>query len=187
VKLVPPLPFVARQEAGFAGGLGETVPGADVEAFVAAVDPVADKRAQIFRNGALELNGQVGDAAAGVELVGRGDRPGRAGRDAAHARSAVVPLRRVGLEFQRGDDFAQEQPRTSLVWMSMVFCPASRVRPAAPAAFPGLGRYRRRPGLRAGLADFRRKHLELFEQDVVVILAQRVTGDASLRFGCGCQ
>jgi hypothetical protein len=44
----------------------ELVPGADGEAVVAAVDPVAEQRAKLGVDRAVVLDGEVGDAAAGV-------------------------------------------------------------------------------------------------------------------------
>ena len=62
------------------------------------------------RDGAFELDGQVGDAAAGIELERGGDGGGRAGGDAAGAGAATVLLRRVRLQFERGDDLGEEEP-----------------------------------------------------------------------------
>ena len=56
------------------------------------------------------FNGEVGQAAAGVELVGRGDGLGRAGGEAAGATAAMIRLGPVGREFQRGEDFGKEEP-----------------------------------------------------------------------------
>ena len=70
---------VARGELGLAAGLRELVPRADREAIVAAVDAVADQRAQLARDRALVLDGEVGDAAPRIEPVGRRETP-RSGR-----------------------------------------------------------------------------------------------------------
>jgi len=47
--------------------LRELVPGADREAIVAAIDPVADRLAEFARNRALVFDGEIGNAAAGIE------------------------------------------------------------------------------------------------------------------------
>ena len=90
--------------------LGESVPGAGLEAVVAAEDSVADCGAQRGRDGAFEFNGEVGDAAAGVEDEGLGDGLGGAGGDAALASAASVSFGRVWEEFCGGEDFGEEEP-----------------------------------------------------------------------------
>ena len=87
------------------GQLGKAVPGAGQLAVVAAVDAVADERAQGFRDAAVVFDGEIGDAAAGVEPVGRHDGPGGAGRETGAAAAAVVDPRRVwGQDELRVDD-----------------------------------------------------------------------------------
>src|SRR5687767_10499467 len=63
----------------------KSVPRAHDLAVVAAVDAVADERAQLLRDRAAVLDGEVGDAAPRVELVGAADRLRRADVDAALA------------------------------------------------------------------------------------------------------
>ena len=67
--------FVARGEFGFAAGLRELVPRADREAIVAAIDAVADRFAKLVRDRALVLDGEIGNAAPRIELVGRRETP----------------------------------------------------------------------------------------------------------------
>ena len=62
----------------------------------------------------LVLDRQIGDAAPRIEPVGRGKRRGRADVEAAPAGAAMVGLRRVGRELERGEDLAEEQPRAEL-------------------------------------------------------------------------
>ncbi len=69
-------PGVGSHEAAFAG---ETVPGTNRQAIVAAVNAVADGGAEFDGDGALEFDGEIGNAAAGIELEGRGDGVGGAG------------------------------------------------------------------------------------------------------------
>ena len=71
------------------GLAGETVPWADSLAVIAAIDAVADQRTQLYRNAALELDRQVGDAAARIELERRDDRRGRTDINAGIATAAV--------------------------------------------------------------------------------------------------
>ena len=79
-----------------ARGGGELVPGADGEAIVAAIDAVADGGAELAGYRALVLDGQVGDAAARVELVGRRKRVGRTDVETAPAVAAVVGVGTIG-------------------------------------------------------------------------------------------
>ena len=95
---------------------------------------------------ALVLDGQVGDAAARIELVGRGEGIGRADVEAAAAAAAMVGLGRVGLELARGEDRAEEQPRAELARdeVGVLALPAE---PGAlrRAASPSAARCRRTP------------------------------------------
>jgi hypothetical protein len=56
------------------------------------------------------LDGEVGDAAPGIELEGRGKGPCRTDFEAAGAAAAPHGVRHVGIEFERGVDRAEEQP-----------------------------------------------------------------------------
>src|SRR3954468_6181059 len=86
---------IADLEIRLGRGLRESVPRADELTIVAAVDAVPDQRTQLFRNRALVLDRQVGDAAARVELVGTDDRLGRTDVDAAVAGAAMLFCRRI--------------------------------------------------------------------------------------------
>lgn len=90
--------------------LSESVPRAGLEAVIAAEDSVADGGAQLGRNGAFEFDGEIGNAAAGVEDKGLGDGLGRAGGDAAATSAAAVFFWRIGGEFCGGEDFGEEEP-----------------------------------------------------------------------------
>ena len=70
---------VARGELRLAAGLRELVPRAHRQAIVAAVDAVAHRGAQLARDRALVLDGEIGDAAPRIEPVGRRETP-RSGR-----------------------------------------------------------------------------------------------------------
>ena len=80
---------VARLEIRLDGFLRELVPRAHELAIVAAVDAVADQRAQFDGNAAAQFDGQIGDAAPRIELVRRDDRLRRTDVDAARAGAAV--------------------------------------------------------------------------------------------------
>ena len=92
-------------------GLRELVPRAHCEAIVAAIDTIADGFAEFVRDGALVLDGEIGDAAPGVELVGSRKRSRRADIEAGPARAAMVNVSIVARQIQRGENRAQKQPR----------------------------------------------------------------------------
>ena len=94
-----------------ARGVGEAVPRADREAIVAAVDAVADRRAEFLRDRPLMLDGEVGDAAPRIELERRRKGVGRAGVEAGacSCRSASRAAS-SGVELERRVDRAEEQP-----------------------------------------------------------------------------
>src|SRR6185312_11490720 len=81
---------------------------------VAAEDAVADQWPELVRDRALVLDRQVGNAAPRVELVGLGERGGRAGVEAGAAAPATVALGGIGIEREAQIDFAEKQPRPEL-------------------------------------------------------------------------
>ncbi len=98
----------ARSEFRFPPDAREFVPGADGETIVAAVDPIADRGSKLMGDRTLVLDREIGDAAARVEPVGRGERPRRAGVEAGAALTAMVRFGRVGRQVEVGQDRAQE-------------------------------------------------------------------------------
>ena len=66
--------------------------------------------AQFARNGPFVLDREVGNAAPRIELVGRGERRGRADIEAGAATAAMVVLGRVRRQVERGEDRAEKQP-----------------------------------------------------------------------------
>ena len=69
--------IVARGELRLARGFGKFVPRADREAIVAAIDAIADGFAEFARDMSLMLDGEIGNAAARIELIGRREGLGR--------------------------------------------------------------------------------------------------------------
>jgi hypothetical protein len=59
---------------------------------------------------AFVLDREVGDAAARVELIGRGEGFRRTNVEAAATRAAMADLGRVGRELGRCQDRSEEQP-----------------------------------------------------------------------------
>src|SRR3569832_948961 len=96
------------------GGLCELVPGANSQAIVATVDAVADGLAEFDRDVALMLDRQIGDAAAGVELVGRGKGAGRTNLEAARAVAAVIGFGLIRRKVEGGEERCEEEPRAEL-------------------------------------------------------------------------
>ena len=118
--------FFTGVKGSFAGDSGETIPRAGVETVITTENAVADGTAKFFRNGAFVLDGEIGDAAPRIELVGRGEGLGRAGGLAGVARAAAIIPRLVhrqrgatgdggailDLDFDRLGPFsASEQPQ----------------------------------------------------------------------------
>ena len=89
--------------------LGVAVPGAHQLAIVAAVDAIAHQRAQVQRDGARVLYGQVRDAAPGVKPVRRHDGLSRANVDAGAATAAMGRHGLAGRQCQVHINLAQEK------------------------------------------------------------------------------
>ena len=138
--------IVPRGELRLGRAARELVPRADREAVVAAEDAIADRPAELARDVARVLDREVGDAAPGVELVGRREGVGRADVEAGPAGAAMVALGRIGGEragrsgSRRGT--ARSRARARRGWCA---CPASRSRPPGRAASRARARCRRRP------------------------------------------
>src|SRR5690606_29076176 len=64
------LQVLPRHELGLGCRVGELVPRADGEAVVATIDAVSHGGAEFARDRPLMLDGQVGDAAPRIELIG---------------------------------------------------------------------------------------------------------------------
>src|SRR5690606_3952455 len=105
---------LARREVVLGAELRELVPGAEQLAVVAAVDAVADGLAELERDRAGILDGEIGNAASRIEPVGRDD--GLRGTDlhAAAARAAMGDFRFVGGQVEIGVQLAEEEPRARI-------------------------------------------------------------------------
>ena len=170
-----------RLQLGQARGLGELVPRAHGEAVVAAEHAVADRLAELRGDVALVLDRQVGDAAARIELVGRGERLGRADVEAAAAGAAMIDLGRIRLQLRRGQDGAEEQPRAELArhQIGVLALPAQPRRLAQR-----LFHQRRRVDEdldvgAAGAGKAAGDALEAGADDVVIVLALGIAGDGA--------
>ena len=75
--------------------LGEAVPWAGELTIVAAIDAIADQRAQLFGNAALEFDSEIRDAAPRVELIRGDDGLGGADLETLLTSPSMLDLRRI--------------------------------------------------------------------------------------------
>src|SRR5208283_5850922 len=88
----------------------EFVPGADGEAVVAAIDPVADRRSKFLGDWAPVLDREIGNAPPRIETIGGFEGLRRAGVEAGAAGAAMIRLPRVRLQVEIGEDRAEKEP-----------------------------------------------------------------------------
>ncbi len=128
----------------------------------------------------MVFDGEVREAAARIEPVGRHDRAGRTGREAGRAAAAVIGGRRIGRERQVREEFAQHEQRAR--------AGIDQVGVLADPAEPGIARerflqYRGRidEGAIAEAADrfldAVRELLQPAAHDVVIVAAEGVARD----------
>ena len=182
--------IVAGLQFHLAGRLRELVPRADGEAIVAAIDAVAHGGAEFARDRAGMLDGEIGDAAAGIEAVGRREGLGRADIEAGLAGAAMVGLGRVRRQGRLGQDGAEEEPRAEL--------PADQIGVLALPADTGGGGQRflhQRGGIDENLhirlrigGEAPGDTLELALDEVVIVAMAGIDGDGgALRLRQRCQ
>src|SRR5438067_977311 len=105
---------MAHLEIRVRGRARELVPRTHQLAVVTAVDAIADRLAQLNRNGAVVLDGEIGDAAPRIQPPGGDDRTGGAGRDARLAAAAVGAGALIHRQGQVRQDLAEKEPRAPL-------------------------------------------------------------------------
>ena len=103
--------IVAGAERHFAGRHRKFVPRADSETIVAAIDAVADGTAELARDMALVLDGEIGNAAPRIKLIGRGEGIGGADVEAAMTLAAMIFFGRIRLNRQRRENRTEKKPR----------------------------------------------------------------------------
>ena len=124
------------------------------------------------------LDCEIGDASAGVELVGGGDCPGGAGIEAAGAVAAAIGLPRGGRKGQCGQDRAEEEKVTELRvdYHSVLALPADSRRRS-----DWLFHHRAGVHIRlldsAGIPEGEAELLEATQDQFVVIFAKCVSGN----------
>ncbi len=92
----------------------ELVPRTYELAVVTAVDAIANGLAQLDRDGAVVLDGEIGNAAPRIQPPGCDDRPGGAGRDAGLAAAAVGAGALIYGQWQIRQDLPEKEPRAPL-------------------------------------------------------------------------
>ena len=166
-----------------AAGLRELVPRTNRKAVIAAVNAVAHLRAQLARDRAFVLDGEIRDAAPRIEPIGRRKRICRTDIKAGPARAAMVDLGRVRLKLERAEDRAEKQPRAVLARheIGVLALPAEPGRGRERFLHHGRGidehlhvaaRVRHQPA---------RDRLELRLDEVVIVVALRVDRDRAER------
>ena len=174
----------SRAELRLARALRELVPGTHGEAVVTAEDAVAHRRTEALCDMSLMLDGEIGDAGACVDAVGRGESMRGAYIEATPAGPAMIFLGRVGSDLRGGEDRADEQPRAEFA--------RNEIGVLALPAQSGAGGERllhdRRgidEDLHVALGEFlhaRGKRRELRLEHVVIIVTLRIDRDRAVRF-----
>ena len=171
----------AGLEGGLMGGLGVAVPGAGVEAGIAAVNAIADGVAEFEGDGAFALDGEVGDAAAGIHAARGGDGLGGAGGDAAGAFAAVICGGGVRGEVEGGEDVCEEEPGAEVaVDLHGAFAAPAEAGFAGEVALEdGAGVHVGTLGAAVGGEEVG-EEAELGFDEVVVVVVPGVTSDSEL-------
>lgn len=117
-------------------GLCAAIPRTGIEAGVAAKQSVATLCGLLVGQFGAILDGEIGDAAARVECAVGGERVRGTSVDTFGAAAAVVGLRRVVVERQRADNFANHRVRTERgVDEQPIFANPAEPSTLGPAAF----------------------------------------------------
>ncbi len=174
---------VAHRKIRLRARLGIAVPRADKLAVVTAVDAVADQRTQRFGNAALEFDGEVGNAAARIELVGRDDGAGRAGVQTGVAATAVLARRRSHWQRQVGVDLTEKEERAGVPGQQQrVLAAPAQARLGGERHLQHRGAVGKHPIAETahGGSHALGQALQLAAQDAVIVTAERVARDVGL-------
>src|SRR3546814_10900507 len=121
--------------------LGELVPGACQLAVVATEDAIADQWTQGFIDAAVVFDGEVADAAPGIDTIRCDDGAGWTDVDAARAGAAMRAGRRVHWQRQVGKDLTEEKPgAVAAVDQATVFADPAEPGITCQGAFQQIGR-----------------------------------------------
>ena len=102
-----------RLERGFGGGRGLYVIWADIETVIAAENTVPQFAAEFIRDriaGTGQFNGEVGNAAAGIDDVRLSDRTRGTGAHAQRTGFTEIDGRLIGIQLHGRENFSQQQP-----------------------------------------------------------------------------
>ncbi len=124
----------ARAEVGFRAGICVAVPGADKLAVVAAVDAVAHQGPELFRDRAIVLDGEIGDAAAAIHHIGCDNGAGRADVDAGDALAALLLRYRLVERQRQVEQQLAEKKKEPADSLSSSECLPTQPRPALAAS-----------------------------------------------------
>src|ERR1700733_8792944 len=175
--------FLSRRELHLATGNRKFVPRTYRQTIVATIDAIADRRAQLTRNGALMLDREIGDAAPGIETIRRGEGGRRADIEAGAAIAAMILLRHVLRQFKRRENGAEEEPRAELArhQIGMLALPADARRGGKRLFHHGRG-IEEHLDVAAGFLDQPAPEtLQPRLDHVVIIVTARVNGNATVR------
>jgi len=169
---------VARGQFCLVSLLGELVPWADRETIVAAIDPIADRLAEFMRDRPLAFDGEIGNAAPGIELVRRWKRRGRQ----ISRQAWQEPQWSVSAPSRGRSRLVKMTPRNSHEPNSretrLVCLPCSPVPRLAPVAFHHRGGVDEYLDLGAGPGDQpSRQRLQPRLDQIVIIVALRIDRD----------
>src|SRR5680860_15154 len=151
-----------RVEKGFGVGFGESVPGANVLADIAAEGPIVEFALEFIGDFIFKFDGKIGYTFAAIYNVGLDNGLGRTGVDAGRAGTAMIGYGSVIFQIKIYDEFGDKVERTYLLGEQVAV-----LADPAKSAFGGpcLVQHRRRIDKRptVDLADlFRNKLLQLF-------------------------
>ncbi|MNR05656.1 hypothetical protein D3C85_1216990 [compost metagenome] len=170
-----------RLEVAFTGGAGEAVPRADNLAVIATEHPVADQWPQVFRDRAFEFDGQVGNAASGIQHIGADEGVGRADVEAGTAPPAVFGgMGRVDRQRQVDEQFGEKKVTAGLAVQDQgIFADPSKPRLFGDGFFQHRGTVdKSAEAERSDLGlNFFRQLLHAFADQLVVIATQGITRD----------
>ncbi len=93
--------FFARPQIHLPGALREFVPRTHRQAIVAAINAVAHLHAELARDGALILDGEIGNAASRIQPIGRGKGIGGTDIEALPAIAAMIAFAFVRRQVER--------------------------------------------------------------------------------------
>src|SRR6266496_2077747 len=90
--------------------LSEAIPRTNIQAIVATEDSISDQRPKLQRNGTLQLDRQIRNAPPCIESIRSSDCSRRTRFNAALTRSTAISDWLIGRQFERRQNFREEEP-----------------------------------------------------------------------------